>query len=69
VDTEFQTIIEEVIASIAAAGFEPYDQLYGYVTTGREEYITRRDNAREKIRNIDPVQLREFVKHMTPSHL
>ena len=55
-DTEFQTIIEEVIASIAASGFDPYDQLYGYVTTGRDEYITRRDNTREKIKNIKKIK-------------
>ena len=48
---EFQATMEEIITSIKEAGYEPYDQLYGYITTGKEEYITRAGDAREKIKN------------------
>ena len=35
-DTEFLTTMEEIVASIKKAGYEPYDQLYGYITKGKE---------------------------------
>ena len=56
-DTEFQATMEEIVASIKAAGYEPYDQLYGYITTGKEEYITRAGGAREKIKKLNWLQL------------
>ena len=38
---EFENIMEHIVASIRSAGYEPYDQLYGYLKTGDETYITR----------------------------
>ena len=63
-DTELQAIMEEIIASIKAAGYEPYDQLYGYVTKGKEEYITRYGGAREKIKKLNWLQLKKYVEQM-----
>ena len=62
--TEFDIRIKEIIEAITAAGYEPYSQLYGYITTGKDEYITRRDNAREKIKTLNWLQLKEFVEKM-----
>lgn len=61
-DTEFQATMEEIIASIKEAGYEPYDQLYGYITTGKEEYITRTGDAREKIKTLNWLHVKEFVE-------
>lgn len=63
-DTEFQATTEEIIASIKEAGYEPYDQLYGYITTGKEEYITRAGDAREKIKKLNWLQLKKYVEQM-----
>lgn len=63
-DTEFQATLEEIITSIKAAGYEPYDQLYGYVTKGKEEYITRHGDAREKIKKLNWLQLKKYVEQM-----
>lgn len=63
-DTEFQATMEEIVASIKAAGYEPYDQLYGYITTGKEEYITRSGYAREKIKKLNWQQLKKYVEKM-----
>ena len=63
-DTEFQATMEEIVASIKAAGYEPYDQLYGYITTGKEEYITRSGGAREKIKKLNWLQIKKYVDHM-----
>lgn len=47
-DSKFEVTMKEIVQAIAEAGYEPYDQLYGYVTKGKEEYITRNGNARGK---------------------
>lgn len=63
-DTEFLTTMEEIVASIKKAGFEPYDQLYGYITKGKEEYITRSGGAREKIKKLSWLKVKEYVEKM-----
>ena len=63
-DTKFESTMEEIVAAIRDAGFEPYDQLYGYVTKGKEEYITRKCNAREKIKRLNWLAIKEYVEKM-----
>ena len=64
VDTEFEKVVEEIIQAIKKAGYDPYAQLYGYVTKGKEEYITRANGAREKIKQLSWLKLKEFVEKM-----
>ena len=63
-DAEFDARIKRIIQAITAAGYDPYSQLYGYITTGKDEYITRRDDAREKIKTLNWLKLKEFVEKM-----
>ena len=56
--------LEAICVAIRKGGLEPYDQLYGYVASGKAEYITRTDNARERIRCIDIALIREYVREM-----
>lgn len=63
-DTAFLTTMEEIVASIKEAGYEPYDQLYGYITKGKEEYITRSGGAREKIKKLSWLKVKEYVEKM-----
>ena len=63
-DTAFLTMMEEIVASIKEAGYEPYDQLYGYITKGKEEYITRSGGAREKIKKLSWLKVKEYVEKM-----
>lgn len=67
-DTGFITLMEEIIASIKKAGYEPYDQLYGYITKGKEEYITRSGGAREKIKKLNWLKVKEYVANMKKSN-
>lgn len=62
--TEFEKEMEEIVAAIQDAGYEPYDQLCGYLTKGKEEYITRRNNAREKVKKLNWLELKEYVDRM-----
>ena len=60
-DAEFNTILDEVVSSLEEKGYEPNEQIYGYVQTGNETYITRHGNAREKIKLLDNSKLKAIV--------
>ena len=55
-------LLQTIIASMKEAGYDPYDQLYGYYTTGEDSYITRKGNAREMIKSVSLVTIREFLR-------
>ena len=57
----FEKTMEHIVASIHAAGFDPYAQIYGYLKTGDDTYITRTGDARHIIKTIDRDQLRKYV--------
>ena len=65
--TKFEVTMEEIVRAIAEAGYDPYDQLYGYVTKGKEEFITRNGNAREKIKQLNWLEVKEYVEKMEGS--
>ena len=54
--------LRSVIDSIASAGYNPYEQIYGYYTTGNDIFITRTGNARTLIREIDRKDLAEYIQ-------
>ena len=64
VEPNFEVRMKEIIQSISDAGFDPFSQLYGYLTTGKEEYITRTVNARELIKTLNWQQVWDYVKEM-----
>ena len=64
VKPNFEVRMKEIIQSISDAGFDPFSQLYGYLTTGKEEYITRTGNARELIKTLNWQQVYDYVKKM-----
>ena len=61
-DSVFMAAISEVYLAIQEAGYEPYDQLTGFVRTGNDQYITRRRNARKIVTEMDPEQIRQYLK-------
>lgn len=60
--------LDAICAAIRRGGLEPYDQLYGYVTSGKAEYITRTDNARERIQHLDAALIREYMRRMEKAY-
>ena len=54
-------IMDEIYASMKQAGYDPYEQLVGYLQTGKDYYITRQNNAREKIRTVDKDIVRRYI--------
>ena len=60
---EFVGEMAKAVAAMQAAGYEPYDQLYGYVMHGNDQYITRFGGAREIVTKMDMKDIRIFLKH------
>ena len=60
-DNEFMAAMSEVYMALQEAGFEPFDQLTGYVRTGNDQYITRRHNARKIVTEMDPEMIKLYL--------
>lgn len=58
---ENKDTLEYIVSCIEKSGNDPRSQIYGYVTTGNECYITREGNARELIKEVDKIKLAEYV--------
>ena len=55
-------ILNEVIAALQSNGYDPYGQIYGYIKTGNELYITSKDDARNKIKKVSDAALEQYLK-------
>lgn len=60
-DEKVLSILNNIADSIKEAGLDPYEQLYGYATTGNELYITRHGDARERIRALEITDIAHYV--------
>ena len=67
-DRKMTEELDAICVAIRKGGLEPYDQLCGYVTTGKSVYITRTDNARERVRRLDIALISEYVRRMEKDH-
>lgn len=56
-----ETVILRVYEALKAKGYDPINQLVGYIISGDPTYITSYDNARVIIRRIDRDELLEEV--------
>lgn len=57
----FKTI-EQIVEAIRDAGYDPYTQLHGYLSTGVDAYITRKGDARNLVKLVDPEQLLRYIE-------
>ena len=57
-------LMERIETAIRDAGYVPYDQLTAFLKTGDDRYITRRDNARLLIREVDQKDLQKYLRRM-----
>lgn len=62
-----QQELQEIIAALEQAGLNPYPQLSGYLRTGNDAYITRIWNARERIKQLDPALIRQYIRTLRQS--
>lgn len=57
-----QTAIDRISQSIRDAGYDPYPQLYGFLMTGNDRFVTRTGRARERIRLVDRSDLECYLR-------
>ena len=60
----FRETFSEIVSAIKEAGYDPYEQLVGYLKTGQEYYITRTRNARTLIKTLEPERLQQYVSEL-----
>lgn len=58
---EFGVRMNRIVKALKDAGYDPYMQLYGYLETDDDTYITRKCNARDEIGELDCEMVREFT--------
>lgn len=61
---EFDSKITVIVTALEKAGYDPYAQLTGFIRTHDTRYITRSDNARALIMDLDLNLLKSYVKNM-----
>ena len=59
---KFKETIDYVVSVLKDAGYEPYDQLYAYLSTGIDTYITRKGNARTLVTGLDREQIWNYIE-------
>ena len=63
-EKEFMTAMELIVAALKEKGYDPYEQLTGYVMTSNPSYITKHKGARRLILTLDMARVRNFVENM-----
>ena len=58
---KFEETIEYIVAVLKEAGYDPYEQLYAYASTGNEAYITRKGDARKLVATLDRNRMAEYI--------
>ena len=64
---EFRARMDRIVEALKDAGYDPYMQLYGYLETGDDTYITRKGNVRDEIGELDQEMVREFTMTLRKS--
>ena len=61
---EFNKTMEYIIQAMREKGYDPYQQLRGYLLENEPGYITRYKDARTLIHTLDMDQVKRFVREM-----
>ena len=59
---DFEKQMALVIAALSDAGYDPYAQLTGFIQTGDDTFITRRNDARAIVSSLDREMVARYVK-------
>ena len=59
---EFILTMEDIIQAMREKGYDPYQQLRGYLLENEPGYITRHKNARARIVELDSEQVRKYIE-------
>lgn len=60
-ENDFKQKIEHIVSALREAGYDPYEQLYAYLHTGNDAYITRKGDARSLVGEVDREQILDYI--------
>jgi uncharacterized protein (UPF0297 family) len=60
-NTKTKEILQEVYEALVEKGYNPINQIVGYILSGDPTYITSHKEARNKIRKIERDELLEIM--------
>ncbi len=63
-DRQFEIAMESIVAALKERGYDPYAQLYGYITENEPTYITSHKGARALIQTLDFEKVKQYVREM-----
>lgn len=61
-NTPFDQLMQHIIHTLEKNGYDPVLQLEGYLKTGDPTYITRSDDARKLIQQLDITRVEQYIK-------
>jgi len=61
IDKEFDLAMKKIICALTEKGYNPVDQISGYLIFRDSSYITRHNNAREIIETLDVEMIRKYM--------
>lgn len=67
---QVKTILDKVYNSMVEKGYDPVNQIVGYIMSGDPTYITSHNNARSMIMKVERDELveellKEYIRHQT----
>lgn len=60
-ETIIKEILESVCKSLIERGYDPYNQIAGYIISGDPGYISSYQNARRKILELDRSEVVKYI--------
>ena len=60
-ENDFKQKIEYIVSVLHEAGYDPYEQLYAYLHTGNDTYITRKGDTRSLVSELDREQIWAYI--------
>ncbi len=60
-ELESKEIFIEIVNSLEDAGYDPYEQLLNYIKSGDDRYITRKNDARVKIKLLEISYIKKLI--------
>ena len=64
-EKDFEKTMDIITFAISDAGYDVREQLTGFLLTGDPTYITRRNDARTLIKNVDTELLRCYINELS----
>ena len=68
-DAEIKKVVLQVYSALEEKGYNPINQLVGYILSEDPTYITTYKNARALIRRVDRDDLLQALVRVRPAHL